>query len=53
MYTILNEKQVKLCGQGIDGRIALKEVLEHNCVKRVTAFKYFTTGSGGFLLRLY
>jgi len=32
---------------------ALKEVLEYNCVKGVTGFKYFTTGSGGFLLGLY
>jgi len=32
---------------------ALKEVLECICVKGVTGFKYFTTGSGGFLLGLY
>jgi hypothetical protein len=48
MYMILNEKQVKMWGQGIGGWMALKEVLECNCVKGVNGFKYIMTGSGGF-----
>jgi hypothetical protein len=27
----------------------IKEILECNCVKGVTGFKYFMTGSGGLL----